>query len=175
MLCAIEGRAPMFDHYNSPFSKFYHSPGGPWAFALNFVSGAALLCAAAWFSYNMFSSRDTDIPARVVNRVSLEPTIMLAGKPFTARVNVTLNKLCPYEVHWSLARKQDGVEVVKIIEPIRQPPAQLGTQDLEPFTRFIPQTVEPGEYRYIAETIDRCPGSTGTSTSARHEQTITIR
>lgn len=165
----------MFDHYHSPFSKFYNSASGPWTLCLNFVSGAALLCAAAWFSYNMFSSRNEEIPTRTVNSVVIEPTIMLAGKPFTVRVNVTLSKLCPYEVHWSLARKSDGVEVVKIIEPIRPPSAQAGTQDLPPFTRYIPQTVEPGEYRYIAETVDRCPGGQGSTTSVRHDQTIIIR
>jgi hypothetical protein len=165
----------MFDHYNSPFSKFYNSPSGLWTFALNFVSGGALLVAAAWFSYNQFSARsDLEAPVRTINSVAIDPTIMLAGKTFTVRVNVTLNKLCPYEVHWSLARKTDGVEVVKIIEPVRQPPDKLGQQDLPPFTRYIPQTVEPGEYRYIAEVIDRCPGSQAV-TASRHDQVITVR
>lgn len=142
--------------------------------ALNCLSGAALFCAAAWFSFNMFAARDADIPVRVINHVALEPTIMLAGKTFTVHVNVTLNKLCPYEIRWSLSRKADGIEVVRIIEPVRPPPAQTGTQDLPPFIRLIPQTVEPGEYRYIAEMIDRCPGAQP-FTSTRYDQPITIR
>lgn len=143
--------------------------------ALNAASGLALFVAAAWFSYNMFSTRDAEVPPRVINSVVMEPTILLAGKPFTVHVNVTLNRLCPYEVRWSLARKTDGVEVVKIIEPVWQPPGQIGPQDLPVFVRYVPATVEPGEYRYIAEVFDLCPGSSGRVVSARRDLSITIR
>jgi hypothetical protein len=142
-------------------------------YALNVSSGIALLVAAAWFSFNLFSTRDADLPARVINGVTLQPAILVAGKPFEVHVNVTLNKLCPYEVHWSLARRTDGVEVVKIIEPVRQPPSELGTQDLPLFTRYVPATVSPGEYRYLAEVFDLCQGAHDIS-SARRNIDITI-
>lgn len=147
----------MFDHYHSPFSKFYNTTNGGWrTLVLNASSGLALLCAAGWFSYNLFSTRDAELPPRVVNSITVEPSILLAGKPFTARINVTLNRLCPYEVHWSLVRKPDGVEVVKIIEPIKQPPASLGAQDLPASLRYVPASVPPGEYKYVSEVLDIC-------------------
>lgn len=142
--------------------------------ALNFASGAALLCAAAWFSFNMFSARDAELPVRVVNSITLEPTILLAGKPFITRVNVTLNKLCPYEVRWSLVRQSDGVEVVKIVEPVKEAATQLGKQDLPPFNRYVPATVRPGEYKYLAEVVDMCPDG-HTITPVRSDVDITIR
>ncbi len=156
-----------------PFAKFYNS--GSWGtLVLNVASGTALLCAAAWFSYNLFSTRDAELPPRIVNSIVLEPTILLAGKQFTARINVTLNRLCPYEVRWSLVRRTDGVEVVKIIEPVKQPPEQIGTQDLPITTRYVPATVEPGEYKYVSEVFDICPNG-HTYTSVRRDIPLTIR
>jgi hypothetical protein len=156
-----------------PFAKFYNS--GTWAtLTLNVFSGAALLCAAAWFSFTLFSSRDAGLPPRVINSLVLEPTILLAGKPFTTHINVTLNRLCPYEVHWSLVRQTDNVEVAKIIEPVQQPPAQIGTQDISPSQRWVPVSVTPGEYKYISEVYDICPGG-HTYTSVRTSIPITVR
>jgi hypothetical protein len=137
-------------------------------------SGAALLIAATWFSYNLFSSRDAELPPRIINSITVEPAILLAGKPFTLHINVTLNRLCPSEVHWSLARKGDNVEVVKIIEPIKAPPDTLGTQNLPPILRYVPSAVEPGEYRYIAEVFDQCPGNRSV-TSVKRTVDISVR
>lgn len=141
---------------------------------LNVVSGVALLLAASWFSYTMFNTRDAELPVRVVNSITLEPTILLAGKPFLTRVNVTLNKLCPYEVRWALVRQTDGVEIVRIVEDVKEPPAQTGTQDLPPSKRYVPASVLPGEYRYMAEVFDLCPGAHG-STPVRKGLDISIR
>jgi hypothetical protein len=143
-------------------------------FALNIVSSVALVVAAAWFSYNMFSTKDAELPVRIVNRITLDPTVLLAGRPFVTHVNVTLNKLCPYEVRWSLVRKGDGVEVVRIVEPMQQPAAVTGTQDLPAFPRYVPATVQPGEYRYIAEVFDMCPG-VHTVTPVRSSIDLAIR
>jgi hypothetical protein len=156
------------------FGKLADSNNKYAAAALNAASGVALLLAATWFSYNLFSTRDAELPPRVVNSITLEPTILLAGKPFIAHVNVTLNRLCPYEVHWSLVRQIDGVEVVKIIEPIKQPPEVLGPQDLPTSTRFIPQSVEPGEYKYVSEVYDICNDG-HTYTSVRRNVVMSIR
>lgn len=146
-----------------------------WAvLALNMASGTALLCAATWFSFTMFNTRDAELPVRIVNRITLEPTILLAGKPFVTHVNATLNKLCPYEVRWSLVRQGDGVEVVRIVEPVKDPPAQTGTQDLPPFNRYVPSTVQPGEYNYLAEVFDLCPGVHAV-TPVRSSITISVR
>jgi hypothetical protein len=142
--------------------------------ALNIAAGAALLAAATWFSYNLFSVRDGEVPVRTVNSITLEPTVLLSGHPFITHVNVTLTKLCPYEVHWSLVRRADGVEVVKIVEPIKEPPAQTGTQDLPPFNRYVPASVAPGEYKYFAEVLDLCPGSHAT-TPVRSNIDISVR
>jgi len=156
-----------------PFAKFYDN--GTWAtLVLNVSSGAALLFAAAWFSYTLFSARDAELPPRVVNSITIEPSILLAGKPFNANINVTLNRLCPYEVQWSLVRQSDGVEVVKIIEPLKPPPTQLGTQDLPPSPRYVPSSVEPGAYKYVSEVYDLCPDGK-TYTSVRRNLPITIR
>lgn len=156
-----------------PFERMYT---GPWGTRLlNILSGTALLIAATWFSYNLFSTRDAEIAPRVVNSITIEPSILLAGKPFLAHINVTLNRLCPYEVHWSLVRKSDGVEVVKIIEPIKQPPAQLGQQELPASTRYVPASVEPGEYRYVSEVLDLCQDSAKTFIAVRHNVDISIR
>lgn len=157
---------------NNPFLKFYNS--GTWqTLALNLVSGTALLVAAAWFSFTLFYSRDADLPPRVVNSISIEPTTLLVGKPFTARINVTLNRLCPYEVRWSLVRVDDNVEAIKIVLPIRQPPAALGTQDLI-VERFVPASVEPGEYKYVSDVSDLCPDG-HTYISVRKNVNLTIR
>lgn len=155
-----------------PFEQLYT---GTWGTrVLNIVSGGALLCAATWFSYNLFSAKDAEVPPRIVNTITVEPTILLAGKPFSVRINVTLNKLCPYEVRWSLVRTADNVEVVRIIEPIKQPPANLGTQDLPTVARFVPSSVEPGVYKYVAEVADIC--SQGhTTLSIRKNADVIIR
>lgn len=158
---------------SNPFEKFYNT--GTWrTLVMNLVSGTLLLLAAAWFSYNLFAARDAGQPVRVINSLRVEPAILLPGHPFTVYVNVTLTKLCPWEVQWSLARKTDGVQVVKIVEPVRPPAEKTGTQDLAPVTRFLPQTVEPGEYRYISEEFDQCPGAP-TNISVRRDQLITVR
>ncbi len=159
-----------------PFEKIATSP--LLSFTLNVTSGAALLLMAAWFSYNLFASRDVDLPPRLVNSVTIEPSIVLAGKPFKTSVNVTLNKLCPYEVHWSLTKQtagaDGGLEVVKVIEPVKQPPPTLGTQDLPPTIRYVPNSVEPGEYKFISEVYDQCPDG-HTYTSVRHNVSLTVR
>lgn len=141
---------------------------------LNVVSGGALVTAATWFSFALFSARDAEVPPRIVNSITLEPTILLAGKPFAAHINVTLNRLCPYEVEWSLVRQGDGLEVVKIIEPVKQPPEKLGTQDLPPTTRYTPSSVDPGEYKYRSVVYDICSDGK-TYTSIRREIPISIR
>ncbi len=164
----------MFDHYDSPFSRFYNTNGSFKGALLNVVSGACLLAAATWFSFNLFSARDAELPPRVVNSITIEPTILLAGKPFNAHINVTLNKLCPYEVHWSLVRKPDGLEVVKIIEPVKQPPTALGPQELPAVVRYIPATVAPGEYKYVSEVLDLCADG-HTYTSVRKGVDMVIR
>jgi hypothetical protein len=156
-----------------PFAKFYNT--GTWGtLILNVVSGAALLSAAAWFSYNLFSTRDAELPPRVVNSITVEPSILLAGKPFTAHINVTLNRLCPYEVRWSLIRAGDGVEIVRIIEPIKQPPAQIGTFELPASPRYVPASVAPGEYKYASEVVDLCPEG-HTYTTVRKNADVIIR
>lgn len=157
---------------DDPFAKLYSGTVG--TLALNVVSGAALLCAASWFSYNLFSTREADVPPRIVNSITIEPSILLAGKPFTARINVTLNKLCPYEVRWSLVRVADGLEVVRIIEPIKQPPAETGKQDLPPVQRYVPSSVAPGEYKYVSEVADIC-GQGHTYISVRKNADVIIR
>jgi hypothetical protein len=144
------------------------------AVALNIVSGAALLAASAWFVNNMLTARDAELPPRVVNSITIEPSILLAGKPFTAHITVTLNKLCPYEVHWSLVRAGDGLEVVKIIEPIKQPPLALGLQELPPTLRYVPTSVAPGEYKYVSEVLDLCEGGK-TFISVRKNADVIIR
>lgn len=141
---------------------------------LNLVCGACLIGASAWFVNNMLAVRQAELPPRIVNSIVIEPTILLAGKPFTVQINVTLNRLCPYEVHWSLVRTGDGVEVVKIIEQIKQPPAALGTQDLPLSTRYVPTGVAPGEYKYASEVYDICPDG-HTYTSVRRNVTLSIR
>lgn len=141
---------------------------------LNIVSGAALCLTAAWFSFNVFAAKDAELAPRIVNSITLEPTILLAGKPFYAHINVTLNRLCPYEVHWSLVRKAGGVEAVKIIEPVEPPPAATGTQELPVITRFVPLSVSPGEYRYVSEVFDLCPDG-HTYTSVRRNVDLTVR
>lgn len=149
---------------NNPYAKT----------ALNITSGLALFCAAAWGSYTLFAAKDAEQPPRVVNSITLEPTVLLAGKPYVAHINVTLNRLCPYEVHWSLVRKTDNVEVVKIVEPIKAAPAALGTQDLPDAKRYIPYSVDPGDYKYISEVFDLCPDG-HTYTSVRRNVDITVR
>lgn len=155
-----------------PFERVANSPMA--TFALNFASATALLVMATWFSYNLFSSREIDMPPRIVNSVTIEPSILLAGKPFQAKVNVTLNKLCPYEIHWSLIRQDNGLEVVKLVEPTKQPPATLGTQDLPPTTRYVPNSVEPGAYKFVSEVYDQCPDG-HTYTSVRFPVALTVR
>jgi hypothetical protein len=155
-----------------PFERIANSPLA--SFVLNVASGGALLVMAAWFSYIMFSSREIDMPPRIVNTIAVEPTILLAGKPFKTTVNVTLNKLCPYEVHWSLVRTDNNLEVVKLVEPVKQPPPVIGTQDLPPIIRYIPNSVEPGEYKFISEVYDQCPDG-HTYTSVRHNVSLTVR
>lgn len=144
---------------------------------LNWVSGAALLVAVTWFSYTLFNSREVDLPPRVINSITLEPTILLAGKPFNAHVNVTLNKLCPYEVQWSLVKhggSNEGLEVVKIVEPVHTAGDKLGTFEQDPVSRYIPSTVEPGEYKYVSQVYDICADG-HTYTSVRRNVVITIR
>jgi hypothetical protein len=153
-------------------TKFYDN-GTWWTLTLNVTSGLALIGAAAWFSFTVFAAKEAAVPPRVVESIVLEPTILTAGQPFIAHIKVHLYKLCPYEVHWSLVRKSDHVEAVKIIDPIRQPPAQLGEQELAPIKRYIPQTVSPGDYTYVSEVFDICPGTT--YTSVRRNVDITIR
>lgn len=155
-----------------PFEKIAASPA--LSFTLNITSGAALLMMAAWFSYSLFSSREVDMPPRIINSISVEPSIVLAGKPFQAKANVTLNRLCPHEIHWSLVRKTDGVEVVKVIEPVRPPQLALGTQDLPLVTRYVPNTVAPGEYNFVSEVYDQCPDG-HTYTSVRYPVPLTVR
>jgi len=140
---------------------------------LNIISACALLAASAWFVNNVLSSRDAELAPRIVNSVVLEPTIVLAGKPFKAHINVTLNKLCPYEVHWSLVRP-DGVEVVKVIEPVKPAPAGTGTQDLPVSDRYVPNSISPGDYKYVSEVYDQCPDG-HTYTSARQAVALTVR
>lgn len=146
----------------------------PATIALNVISGTMMVLAVAWFVNTMLGARDVDLPPRIVNSITLSPTILLAGKPFTANVNVTLNKLCPYEVQWSLVREGDGVEVVKIIEPVRQPPDKVGTFDLPPVTRYVPSSVEPGEYKYFSVAYDMCADG-HTYTSPRKGIPLSIR
>lgn len=159
----------MFD-----LSKYADSHNSSISTALNVVSGVALFCAAVWFSYTLFASRDLDVPPRIVNSITLEPTILLPGQQFDAHINVTLSRLCPYEVHWSLVRAIDNVEVVKIVEPIRGPPAQTGTQEVPSHIRVIPLSVERGRYKYVSEVYDLCPGGR-TYTSVRRNVDITVR
>lgn len=155
-----------------PFEAMYR---GTWGTRiLNVVSGFALLAASAWFVNNLLSAREADVPPRVVNSITIEPTILLAGKPFIAHINVTLNKLCPYEVRWSLVRQADNVEVVRIIEPVKQPPAEIGTFDLPAVSRYVPATVEPGTYKYVSEVSDIC-GQGHTYLSVRKNADVIIR
>lgn len=154
-------------------TRFYDS--GTWgSLFLNVTSVIALLAASSWFSYTIFSTMDAELPPRVVNSVSIEPSILLAGSKFKAHINVTLNRACPYEVHWSLVRMSDGVEAVKVIEPIKPAPAALGTQDLPASDRFVPDKIVPGDYKYVSEVYDMCPDG-HTFTSVRHDVPITIR
>lgn len=154
-------------------SRFYDN--GSWStLLLNAVSVITLLAASAWFSYTIFSTMDAELPPRIVNSVSLEPSILLPNSKFKAHINVTLNRLCPYEVHWSLVSVSDGVERVKVIEPIKPAPTVLGTQDLPVSDRFVPDKIPPGEYKYVSEVYDMCPDG-HTFTSVRHNVPITIR
>lgn len=147
----------------------------PATIALNVVSGACLIAASAWFVNNMLASRDAELPPRVVNSITLEPSILSAGKPFVAHIFVTLNKLCPYEVHWSLVKSSDNVEIVRIIEPVKQAPSSvLGPQELPPMTRYVPSSVPPGEYKYVSEVLDLCPDG-HTYTSIRKNADLIVR
>lgn len=142
--------------------------------ALNLVSGACLIAASAWFVSNLLASREAELPPRIVNSITVEPTILLAGKPFVAHINVTLNRLCPYEVRWSLVRVADGVEVVRIIEPVKPAPATLGTVELPATPRYVPASVAPGEYKYISEVVDLCPEG-HTFTAPRKHADVIVR
>ena len=164
----------MVSHMMLDLSRYADSHNKYIATMLNVVSGAALFLAVIWFSYTLFASRDLDVPPRIVNSITLEPTILLPGQSFDAKINVTLNRLCPYEVHWSLVRAIDNVEVVKIVEPVRVSPAQLGTQDIPSHIRIIPLSVERGRYKYVSEVFDLCP-SGRTYTSVRRNVDITVR
>jgi hypothetical protein len=159
----------MFD-----LNKYADSHNSRIATTLNVVSGVVLFCVATWFSYTLFASRDLDLPPRLVNSIVLEPAILLPGQSFDAHINVTLSRLCPYEVHWSLVRAIDNVEVVKIVEPVREPPAQAGTQDIPSHNRVIPLNIERGRYKYVSEVYDLCPGGR-TYTSVRRNVDITVR
>lgn len=156
---------------NAPFAI---TKGQVTTWALNLVSGACLIAASAWLVNTMLASREADLPPRIVNSIMLEPTILLPGRAFKAHINVTLNKLCPYEIHWSLVRVADGVEVVKVIEPVKQPPAELGTQELPVSDRYIPSSTAPGEYQYVSEVFDLC-GNGHTYISVRKNVSITVR
>lgn len=154
--------------------KFADSDNKLAILGLNIVSGAALIAASAWFVDNMMSAKEAELAPRIVNSIVLEPTILLAGKPFAAHINVTLNRLCPYEVEWSLVRQPGGVEAVKIHEPLRQPPEKTGTQDLPDTKRYVPSSVEPGEYKYVSVVYDICSDG-HTYTSVRRNVDLSIR
>jgi hypothetical protein len=154
--------------------KMLSEPNSWASWLLNGVSVVALLAASAWFTSTILNTKEAELPPRVVNSITIEPSIVLAGKPFKAHVNVTLNRLCPYEIHWSLIRLSDGVEVLKVIEPVRQPPAAIGTQDLPVSERYIPNTMAPGDYKYVSEVYDQCANG-HTYTSIRHNVAITVR
>jgi len=155
-----------------PFEAMYK---GTWGTrVLNVASGACLLAASAWFVNNLLSAREADVPPRVVNSITIEPSVLFAGKPFNAHINVTLNKLCPYEVRWSLVRIADGLEVVRIIEPVKQPPAELGRQDLPTVQRYVPASVAPGAYKYVSEVADIC-GQGHTYLSVRKNADVIVR
>jgi hypothetical protein len=146
----------------------------PWAtYLLNVVAATALIGGTAWLTYTLSAARNVQVPARIVEDIKIEPAILLAGKPFHIHIRVFLNKLCPYEVHWSLVRKADNVEVVKIVEPTKQPPAALGEQELAAADRWIPVGVAPGEYMYVSEVFDICGAHT--YTSVRRNVDVTIR
>lgn len=159
----------MFD-----LGRFADSDNKVAIFALNVISGVALVGASAWFVNTVMSAKDEGLSPRIVNSIVLEPTILLSGKPFTAHINVTLNRLCPYEVEWSLVRQPGGVEVVKIVEPLKQPPEKLGTQDLPDTKRFVPSSVEPGEYKYVSVVYDLCSDG-HTYTSVRRNVDLSVR
>jgi hypothetical protein len=144
---------------------------------LNGSAMIAVLMAVSWFSLRMISlSNEENFTPRIINSIRIEPANLRAGSSFMVFTNVTLNRLCPFQVKWSLVRKVDGVEVVKIVEPVQSTITQSGTQDLPPTKRLIPTTVAPGEYRYVSEETDLCPGAGGLSvTAARHNINITVR
>lgn len=142
--------------------------------ALNVFAGIALLVGSSWFFHTWFGLRTEEQAPRVVNSITLEPTILLAGKPFYAHVNVTINRLCPYEVHWSLVERTSNVEAVKIIEQIKPAMTLLGTQDIPPVARWVPSSVGAGDYRYMVEVYDIC-GEGHTYVSVRRSADVTIR
>ncbi len=139
---------------------------------LNIVSGAALLFAASWFSYNIFQAKDSDVPPRIMKEFRIEPSILLVGKPFTIHATSYLSKLCPYEVHWSLVRKSDRVEVVRIVEPVQPAAKELGDVKYD-ITRYVPAGTAPGDYQYVSDTTDICPDRV--YPGSRRATDITIR
>src|ERR1035437_7614978 len=143
---------------------------------LNGSAIVAVLGVAAWFSFIMVSlSNEETFTPRIINSIKIEPSNLHAGSTFKVFTNVTLNRLCPFQVKWSLVRKSDGVEVVKIVEPGQPALVQSGTQDLPPTKRLIPPAVAPGEYRYVSEETDLCPGAGGLSvTAARHNINLIV-
>ena len=49
--------------------------------ALNVVSGAALLVATTWFSYNLFSSRDATAPVAITTTTTTTTETPVSGIP----------------------------------------------------------------------------------------------
>jgi hypothetical protein len=110
--------------------------------------------------------------ARVINKVWIEPTTLHPGGQFVVHVNATINQLCPGETHWSLIRKADGVEVLKVIQPTT--PTKIGENSFEA-TRLLPSTVPPGEYFYFASIYDYCGPNRATFLATTQHIPLTVK
>ena len=109
----------------------------------NLFFSIVFLTAIAGGSYLLFESRNLDVARKNVT-ISISPSEMAAGQDFQVDITQTLVLLCPYEVHWSLSRASDHVEVLSVIDDIR--PAHTATgPNVAKSHHFLPPGVAPGQ------------------------------
>lgn len=120
----------------------------------NFFFSIVFLVAIAGGSYLLFESRNLDVARKNVT-IRISPSEMAAGQEFQVDITQTLILLCPYEVHWSLSRASDHVEVLSVIDDIR--PAHTATgPNVAKSHHFLPPDVAPGQYVYTSKVTDLC-------------------
>lgn len=126
-------------------------------FVLNLVAGAAVIGAAAWFSYTIFSEPENSSP-RVIQSISLEPVVLRPGDHFNVHLVEYLTRVCGRDiVHWSLVRVTDNIIVVQVLEQVQNDTEVPGTNHLV-HERIVPLGMTPGRYYYVATVEDDCEG-----------------